>query len=331
MTYTTGILKEDKTMNNHIKTHNPFWVIVNKEIADHIKGWRLWILISLIGLTCLGSLYSVLTNIGEAIKNPGSDDLFVFLKLYTVSDGSMPSIFIFMGFLGPLLGIGMGFDAINSEYNKGTISRILSQPIPRDYLINAKFTASLIIISTLFFALSFLVMGIGLIAIGIPPTPEEFIRIIIFTIIAIIYVAFWLNISILFSIKFIQSATSALSGISVWLFFSIFYTMIIQVIFSLLIPKGRNLSITGESLKLNFMRFSPNQMFSDITTGLLTPSVRSLGPLTMEQVQGAIPGAIPVEQSVLLVWPQIVGLIAFSVICFLISYVLFMRKEIRTL
>jgi len=318
-------------MMNRIKSQNPFWVIVNKEIADHIKGWRLWILIALIGLTCLGSLYTALTNISDAIKNSGTNDLFVFLKLYTVSDGSMPSFFVFLGFLGPLLGIGLGFDAVNSEYNKGTISRILSQPIPRDYFINAKFVASLIVISTLFFALSFLVMGIGLLAIGIPPTPEEFIRVVIFTCIAIIYVAFWLNISILFSIKFIQSATSALSGISVWLFFSIFYTMLVNVVFSLLIPNGRNLSIYGERLKLNFMRFSPNQMFSDITTGLLTPSVRSLGPLTMEQVQGAIPGPIPVGQSIMLVWPQIVGLIAFSVICFLISYTLFMRKEVRSM
>ena len=73
-----------------------------------------------------------------------------------------------------LCGIALGFDAINSEQNRGTLSRILSQPIHRDYLINAKFVGALIVIGIMLFSLGFLVMGFGLIAIGIPPTAEEF-------------------------------------------------------------------------------------------------------------------------------------------------------------
>ncbi len=97
-----------------------------------------------------------------------------FLKLFTVSDGTLPSFTVFVSFLGPLLGIALGFDAINSEQNKGTLSRILSQPIHRDYLINAKFVGALIVIGVMLFVLGFLVMGFGLISIGIPPTAEEF-------------------------------------------------------------------------------------------------------------------------------------------------------------
>ena len=52
------------------------------------------------------------------------------------------------------------------------------------------------------------------------------------------------------------------------------------------------------------------------------PSVRSLGPLTMEQVQGAIPSPLPLGQSLLVVWPQLTGLIAATVICFALSYVI---------
>lgn len=59
---------------------------------------------------------------------------------------------------------------------------MLAQPIHRDCIINAKFVAALIIIGALLFALGLLVMGCGLIAIGIPPTPEEFWRIILFII-----------------------------------------------------------------------------------------------------------------------------------------------------
>ncbi len=199
------------------KVNHPFWVIVNKEISDHVKSWRFIILIGIIALTCMGSLYTALTNIGEAIKPNDPDGSFLFLKLFTVSDGTLPSFVLFINFLGPLLGIALGFDAVNSEQNKGTLSRMLSQPIHRDCIINAKFVAALIVIGIMLFVLGFLVMGCGLIAIGIPPTAEEFWRIVFFIITSIFYVAFWLNLAILFSLRFRQAATSALASVAVWL------------------------------------------------------------------------------------------------------------------
>ncbi len=310
---------------------NPFWIIVRKEMADNLRSWRFGILVVIIGLTCLGSLYVSLENIADALAKTKASDVFAFLKLYTVSDGKMPPYFVFLGFLGPLLGISLGFDAINSEYSRGTISRILSQPIPRDFLITAKFTASLIIISVMFMVLSFLMMGIGILSIGIAPTVEEFTRILLFTIASIVYVSFWLSLGILLSIKFAQASTSALSGISIWLFFTVFYSIIVNVVYSILIPAGRKLSISGEQTKLAILRLTPNQLFTDITSGLLSPQIRSLGPLSMEQIQGAIPTPLPVFESLMLVWPQFVGLIAATVLCFFFSYLLFMRKDVKSL
>ena len=312
---------------------HPFRVILNKEISDHVRSWRFIILIIIIALTCLGSMYTALLNIGNAAKPNDPEGAFFFLKLFTISDGTLPSFFVFIGFLGPLLGISLGFDAVNSEQNEGTLSHILSQPIHRDYLLNAKFMAALIVISIMFFALGFLVMGLGLISIGIPPTAEEFLRIIFFILLSILYVAFWLNLSILFSVLFRQPATSALSGIAVWLFFTVFYGMIVSVITKAIEPSemASPLHILRyEELKLGLLRVMPNQLFSEATSTLLMPSVRSLGPLTMEQVIGTIPGPLPLGQSLLLVWPQVTGLIAATILCFVISYVSFMRREIRS-
>ena len=315
------------------KVKHPFWVIVHKEIADHVHSLRFIILISIIVLTCMGALYTALTNIGAAIKPDDPDGSFLFLKLFTVSDGTLPSFVLFINFLGPLLGIALGFDAVNSEQNKGTLSRMLAQPIHRDCIINAKFVAALIIIGALLFALGLLVMGCGLIAIGIPPTPEEFWRIILFIITGIFYVAFWLNISILFSLCFRQAATSALASVAVWLFFSVFYAMIVNVVAKALSPSGMVSvyhQISYQKFILGLMRLAPSELFNEATTTLLMPSVRSIGPLTMEQVQGAIPSPLPLGQSLLVVWPQLTGLIAATVICFAISYIMFMRREIRS-
>ena len=45
------------------------------------------------------------------------------------------------------MAIGLGFDLINSEHNRRTLSRILAQPIYRDALLFGKFLAGLLTIA----------------------------------------------------------------------------------------------------------------------------------------------------------------------------------------
>lgn len=318
---------------SNIRVASPFWIMVKKEVADHVKSWRFLILTIIIFLTCFGSLYTAFSNLQRLADPTNADNAFFFLRLFTASDGTLPPFFILIAFLGPLLGLTMGFDAINSEQNRGTLSRILAQPVPRDYVINAKFTASLIVIGSMVFALTLLVLGAGLIAIGIPPTADEFLRIIIFTIISIAYIAFWLNLAVFFSVRFKQPATSALSGIAVWLFFTIFYPMLVNMVLKFFQPSQfASEKAIGfyEKLQATLIQIIPGELYNQTVATLLTPSVRSIGPLTMEQMRGVIPGALPIGQSLLVVWPQLTGLLTLTLVCFILSYVFFMRREIRS-
>lgn len=328
----------EKKLEVQKQNNNVFFAIVRKEFTDYITSWRIIILLVIILLTCFGSLYTAVTTIQDAIDSSEeakeiARDSYLFLKLFTVSDGTLPPFVTFLGFLGPLLGIALGFDAINSERNKGTLARLMAQPIPRDYVINGKFIAALLLNIVLFFSLGLLVMALGILIIGIPPTFEEFIRILCFLLICIAYIAFWLNLGILFSVCFRQAATSALSCIAVWLFFSVFYSMIIELLaksfFNVASAESVEQAISRQELFLNLMRLSPNYLFSESTTTLLSPTVRSLGVLTMEQTVGAVASPLPFSQSLLLIWPQLTGIIAATLICFALAYVLFMRQEIR--
>jgi len=38
---------------------------------------------------------------------------------------------------------------------------------------------------------------------------------------------------------------------------------------------------------------------------------------------------LSIDQSLLLVWPEIVALIALTVLCFVAAYIAFMRQEVR--
>ncbi len=309
--------------------------MVRKEIADAIRSWRFIVLILLIVLTFCASMYVSLSNIGTAFTNTNDPDRnFLYLKLLTTTDNSIPPFHVFLSFLGPLLGISLGFDAINSEYNSGNLTRMMAQPVYRDNLLLSKFVSALIIVSVLFFSLSLLMIGTGLILTGVRIEPQEFMRIMAFTVISILYLAFWLNLSIFLSVKFKQPATSALTAIGIWLFFSVFYQIVITIMVKAVLPDPAFLSTEQiaayNELVLDFLRVAPNQMYTDATTTLLMPSVRSLGPLTMEQMAGAIPSPLPFKESLMIVWPQITGLIAGVAACFALSYSIFMRREIRT-
>ena len=57
---------------------------------------------------------------------------------------------------------------------------------------------------------------------------------------------------------------------------------------------------------------------------------RALWPIYLSQLQGAVLGApLPLGASVLIAWPQIVGLLATTILLFVIGYVVFQRQEVR--
>jgi ABC-2 type transport system permease protein len=304
-------------------------VIFRKELADHLNSRRFNILALLVLVTGIASIYAASKGISQA----GEDVDFVFLRLFTSGGDSLPSFVSFVAFLGPLVGLALGFDGINGERTRGTLSRLLGQPITRDAVINAKYLAGLAVLALMIFSLGFLVAGLGLIMIGVPPTWEELARILIFLLLTVIYVGFWLGLSLLFSVHFRQTATSALAGIALWLFFTVFVGLLAGIVADTIAPvdEGATVGTTVRNLRLyqNLSRLSPATLYSEAITTILTPEVRTLGPIFLEQVEGAIAGALPLGQSLLLIWPHLTGLVAATLICFAASYLLFLRQEIR--
>jgi ABC-2 type transport system permease protein len=323
-----------KPINYNSSPASPFAIIVKKEMGDLIRSWRFIVLLALIALTFLASIYVSLSNIQPGAGAAEPERFLLYLKILTTTDGSLPSFHIFMSFLGAILGIGLGFDAVNSEKQNGTLIRLLAQPIYRDNFLLAKFISPLIVITTLFLSLGLLMIGGGLLITGVMIELVEVLRIITFILLTVLYVAFWLSLSILLSVKFKQATTSALTAIGIWLFFTIFYKIVVNMIVKAFLPDPAFLLqediLYYNNLILDLLRVSPGQLYTDATTVLLMPTVRSLGPLTMEQMAGAIPMPLSFRESVLVVWPQLTGLFAATTICFALSYYWFMRREIRS-
>jgi ABC-2 type transport system permease protein len=305
------------------------WAVVAKEMADHLTSARMRILELLILLTAFGTVYAALQEVRTTI----GQDPFLFLRLFTTARDPLPAFVGFLGFLVPLMAIALAFDAINGEFNQRTLSRVLAQPVYRDALLLGKFLAGLFTLSLVLTAIWLLIMGLGLLRLGIPPSGEEVARSLWFLLATIFYGGIWLAVALVFSIVFRQSATAALASIAVWLFFTAFWGIIASLLAQLLSPIQFGLPqevLAQAQLELTLSRLSPNTLYAEVTIALLRPTVRALGLVLPIQLEGAVLGTpLPFGQSLLLIWPQLTGLIAATILLFALGYVLFQRQEIR--
>lgn len=302
-----------------------FW----KELADHFSSRRFMILLILIVLIGLWASYAT----GQAIRQ-NTETIpahYVFLLLLTASGETVFSLATFLGFFGPLVGITLGFDSISGEYARGTLSRVLSQPIYRDAFINGKFLAGLTTVAVLWGSILLLVIGLGITLLGFPPTGEELWRMLIFTTIGIFYVGFWLALALLFSLLFQKTVTAALASMAVWLFMTLFVVIVSQAIGSMIVPETSTPEqIARRSDVENIVsRISPTTLFSEAVHILLNPAARVFGLALQSQAEGILPTPLALDQSLALIWPHITTLFALVAVCFGISYILFMRAEIR--
>jgi ABC-2 type transport system permease protein len=306
--------------------------VVLKELADHLGSARMRMLEWLMLLTAAAPLYSAITS----LRDTTAEDPFLLLKLFTVDRAPLPSFVGILGFLIPLMAIGLGFDAINGEHNRRTLSRILAQPIYRDALLAGKFIASLATLAISLVCLWLLVVGLGVLFLGVPPSWEEIARSLIFLVISIAYAGVWLAVAMLFSVIFRSPATAALLSLGVWLFMTLLWPMISPVLAQMIAPPDIRYVMLGlpspDTLmwQVGLSRISPNELYGESVLAVLSPSTRALGPIFLEQLQGAVIGsALPLRESLMIAWPQVVGLVAGAILLFVVTYVVFQRQEVR--
>jgi len=289
--------------------------VFRKEMTDYFSSTRCLILFLLVLFISAIALFAAYTGMRGT-----SSEGFVFLRLFTIQIPNFPFAFLltFINFNAlffiPIIGITLGFDAINSEHSGRTLSRVLSQPLFRDSVINGKFFASTTILSMMVGIGILLVSGFGLRMIGVPPTSEEIIRLFLYLVLATVYGAFWVGLSMLFSILFRSMATSLLTSLALWLFFSFGVFTI-----ALIVPQDVSMSV---------LQFSPSWLCALASTVLIQPQLGA--GIVLEMIGSTIkPSPLSLGQSLLMVWPHLVILVSLTAVCFAVSYVVFMRQEIR--
>ena len=317
------------------------WMIIgSKEFGDHLLSARFVVLVIVLGLAAAIPLYFAAAAIRD-VASTVTDAQAIFIALFWLAPDAgesgiaLPSVAGFLAYVAPLLGLAFAFDAINGERAEGTLPRLLSQPIHRDDVINGKFAAGLAVIGVVLIAVIGAIAAFGLIRLGIVPAAPEVLRIVLWVLLTFIYVALWLAFGMLLSVAIRRAATSALVGFGTWLLVTFFGGLIVSLIGGVIAPVSGTAEeqLSSIGLQETIRRILPDTLYREASLTLLNPQVTTVStPATIggiEQAQQRIPSLLSLDQSFILVWPQVVGLTAMTVACFALAYVLFMRQEVR--
>jgi ABC-2 type transport system permease protein len=303
-----------------------------KELTDHISSIRMLVLQVLIAIiACLIVYFAI-----DTINQTTAEDPFVLLKLFTESRVSVISLLFILSLMTPLMAIALGFDTVNGEHNRRTLSRILSQPIYRDALLAGKFLAALATIAISLLCLWLLVVGLGIIRLGVPPSGEEIARSLAFMGITLVYAGTWLALAMFLSTVSRSAVTAILIALGLWLFLSFLWPLLAHPLATVIAPPDPRYEYFGlqspdtVEWEQALRSFSPSELFNGASIALLAPDTRALGAVYINQLQGAILGApLPLTESLAIASPQAVALIASVIVLFVATYVAFQRQEVR--
>ena len=178
-------------------------------------------------------------------------------------------------------------------------------------------------------------MGFGLLRLGMPPSAEEMGRLVVFLVVTIAYAGVWLALAMLFSMVFRSTATAAL-------------VVARRLAVPVVAVAGAGALIARGDFAIRYplracsdcrrpTRWPGSKAWRDYRPARSTArrwwrcsirDSRSLSTL-LAQFQGRIAAPLPLDQSIMQAWPQIVSLIAGMILLYVMGYVVFQRQELR--
>lgn len=304
-------------------------IVARKEIAENLKSIRYWGLIALFILLYVASTYAIGFALrGFGIATPAGRQRVVLQLSNNVANA--------FNYIAPLLGIALGFGAIAAEREKGTIRLVLSRPVYRDDFINGKLIAALLLILLALGLSTLISIPLAVALQGINVTAEDFVRLILLLLPAMLLALTYYMISLFASVIASRSSHALVISLVLWIFFSFVMPLLASFIaFHVLGPPP------AISVRFNATRpFQPGQepaqlreyyqKYSQITSAvqLISPNARfqsfsgALFALSQQTSSYVRLAAVLLNR-----WIDVAVLLAYIAVFALLSYLLFLRRQ----
>jgi ABC-2 type transport system permease protein len=348
------------------------FVVAQKEFLDHVMGKKFLAILAILMLISLLAMYQGVEIYNEQLESYKEQMAGIEEHPVGMSPGWMPEkpsiLFGFQmssmlfGILGAVLAIAIGFNLISGEKESGSLKSLLSHPVFRDTVINGKALGGMGALGFAMLVMTLLSIGL-LMMLGIMPTGDEFVRILVFMGFTLLFMFSFFAIALMCS-TIAKTSTKAIT-----------YTLAIFVVISFVMPIAGTfvgMQLAGdmpefemaiqdlnESEDLSreeqieeqerlqeewqeemqeywekrmgiqelFSIADPKSNFEKVSAAVLDPTFEPFrgffGPRTEPPAETSILEALG------MVWKNLLVLLVFPETMFSIAYVKFMRMDIR--
>lgn len=230
----------------------------------------------------------------------------------------------------PILGLALGFDSVVREKNSKSLNTLLTHPVFRDNIISGKIIGGLGALIFVVFISVIASIGILLILTGIDVGFSEPNRILIFSLLTFLYLSGFFAFSLLISIISKSSESSFISGLIVWINLVLIFGAIVTAASSiitgeLIVDLGHNEE--AMSMSEDLQKLSPASYYAEAVTGVRV-SYGSFGISSGKETRGIFDTRVGLGTWLEDYGTNLVVLTAIPLLMFILSYIVFIRRDI---
>ncbi|MDI9395273.1 MAG: ABC transporter permease [Euryarchaeota archaeon] len=287
-------------------------VIAQKEFADYLYSPSFRALLGIF-ILIIFSMSIVSVESGHEIFKSGFLDVAQAITLFL-----------------PVLGFALGFDSVVREKNSKSLNTLLTHPVFRDKIISGKIIGGLGALILVVFISVVSSIGTFLIFTGIEIGLSELNRILIFSFLTFLYLSGFFALSLLISIISKSSESSFISGLVVWINLILIFGAIVTVSSSIITGESIvNLGHNEKALSMSkdFQKLSPASYYAEAVTGVRV-SYGSFGISSGKETRGIFDSRVGIGTWFADYWTNLVVLTVIPVMMFILSYIVFLRRDI---
>jgi ABC-2 type transport system permease protein len=351
------------------------FVVAKKEFLDHVMGKKFLVILAILMIISLLAMHQGVESYNKQLESYKERTAEIEEHPEGMPPGWMPEkpsiLFVFQmmsmlfGILYAILAIAIGFNLISGEKESGSLKSLLSHPVFRDTIINGKALGGMGALGFAMLVMTLLSIGI-LMMLGIMPTGDEFVRILVFMGFTLLFMFSFFAIALMCS-TIAKNSTRAIT-----------YTLVIFIVISFVMPiagsyigmhlagdmpefPGMAIQDINESegegiskeeqieeqeriqeerqeemqeywekvmrVQEMFSIADPKSNFEKVSSAVLDPTFESFRGFFGSRTEPSAETGI--LEALGMVWKNLLVLLVFPVIMFAIAYIKFMRMDIR--
>ncbi len=316
------------------KNVEKIFAIAQKEFSDSVWSPRFYLILGIFMTALLVNGYQA----GQNISGMSGRGYFGGLSPFMMGFMNFASQ---MSMLGPLIAIVLGFDTIVKERKSGSLNVLLTHPVYRDQVITGKLIGMMVTLGIVVVIAVGASMGVMLGVSGITVSVELISRIIVFMILAFLFMLSYLSLSVAVSTFTKESSDSLIYSIAVWLVLGLLLSMVAYTAAGIIAgqqmfevssddPSSVEKMEKINKIAQNIMSLSPSTHFTELVTGPQKSGIIIGGRLGEKpsEMQGLFDTGFTLSYWVGQNWVNLIVLSVIPVILLLISYMVFMRQDI---